>query len=76
MKHDRLPLPPRSLNNLVERFHHSYFLYLQTGPVTFVTVEMYIISVVAFLLGLVLQVGNGPGWIVSMVNCPGDDAFF
>ena len=45
-----------SLNNLIERFHHSYFLYLQTGQDTFVTVEMYIISVVAFLLGLVLQV--------------------
>ena len=54
------PLTCRSLNNLVERFHHSYFLYLQTGEGTFVTVEMYIISVVAFLLGLVLQVGVDP----------------
>jgi hypothetical protein len=31
---------------------------LQTGPTGFVTVEMYIIPVVAFLLGLVLQVGE------------------
>ncbi|GAX79694.1 hypothetical protein CEUSTIGMA_g7135.t1 [Chlamydomonas eustigma] len=50
-----LELIVRSFSNLSERFHHSYFLYLQTGPDTFVTVEMYIIPVVVFLLGLVLQ---------------------
>ena len=34
---------------------------LQTGLGTFIPVEMYIIPVIAFILGLVLQVGSEGG---------------
>ena len=47
----------RSLNNLDERFHHSYFLYLLTSLEGFVTVEMYIIPLVALIAAIVLKVG-------------------
>ncbi|MED6220233.1 hypothetical protein PIB30_042959 [Stylosanthes scabra] len=33
----------RSVNNLLEKFHHSYFLYLMTGPSKFVSVGYYMI---------------------------------
>lgn len=46
----------RCLNNLDERFHHSYFLYLLTGPNTFVTVEVYIVPLVALIAALLVKV--------------------
>lgn len=51
-----LELVFRSLNQLSERMHHSFFLYLPTGPSTFVTVEYYIIPVVLLILIPAIQV--------------------
>lgn len=51
-----LELTFRSLNGLLERFHHSYFLYVLLSPDRFVTVEAYLVPVVALLLALALQV--------------------
>jgi hypothetical protein len=53
-----LQLSLRSLNNLDERFHHSYFLYLLTSLEHFVTVEMYIIPLVLLIAALLLKVGK------------------
>jgi hypothetical protein len=47
----------RSLNNLDERFNHAYFLYLLTSPQHFVTVEVYIVPLVALIAVLLLKVG-------------------
>jgi hypothetical protein len=46
----------RSCSNLLERLHHSYTLYLQTSDSRFVTVDTYIVPLVALLLALLLQV--------------------
>ena len=46
----------RSCSVLIERFHHSYFLYLLTGPQHFVTVERYIVPLVLLIGALVVQV--------------------
>lgn len=51
-----LELTCRSLNGLLERFHHSYFLYVLLSPDRFLTVEVYLVPVVAMLLALALQV--------------------
>ena len=51
-----LELTWRSLNGLLERFHHSYFLYLLVSPDAFVTVEAYLAPVICFLLALAVQV--------------------
>lgn len=48
----------RCLNNLDERFHHSFFLYLMTAADRFVPVELYIIPLVALIGVLVLKVGR------------------
>jgi hypothetical protein len=53
-----LQLSVRSLNNLDERFHHSYFLYLLTSLANFVTVEMYIIPLVLLISALLLKVSS------------------
>ncbi|CAH9142778.1 unnamed protein product [Cuscuta epithymum] len=34
----------RSVNNLLEKFHHSYFLYLLTSPNKFVSVGVYMVA--------------------------------
>ncbi|KAL5572784.1 hypothetical protein UlMin_022381 [Ulmus minor] len=34
----------RSVNNLLEKFHQSFFLYLMTGPSKFVSVGVYMIA--------------------------------
>ncbi|MEW5301775.1 MAG: hypothetical protein WDW36_004613 [Sanguina aurantia] len=52
---DTLELVIRSLNNLVERVHHSFSLYLQTDIAHFVPVEVYIILPVALVAALLLQ---------------------
>lgn len=44
----------RCSNNLLERLHHSYFMYLQPNPNTFITIETYILPASLMLLGLFL----------------------
>ncbi len=51
-----LQLVLRSFNNLNERFHHSFFLYLLTDTQHFVTVENYIVTLVLLILVLILKV--------------------
>ena len=51
-----LELTWRSLNALLERLHHSYFLYVPLSPDRFVTVEMYLVPAILLLLALALQV--------------------
>jgi hypothetical protein len=46
----------RSCSGLIERFHHSLFLYVLTGLDNYVSVERYIGPLVAFICVLVLQV--------------------
>jgi hypothetical protein len=40
---------------LIEKFHHSLFLYLQSSPEHYVSIDMYIIGPVALLACLLLQ---------------------
>ena len=44
----------RCSNNLLERLHHSYFMYLQPNPNTFITIETYVLPACLMLLGLFL----------------------
>ncbi|GFH16200.1 uncharacterized protein HaLaN_12575, partial [Haematococcus lacustris] len=53
-----LELCLRSLNNLDERFHHSYFLYAITSLTGFVTVEHYILPLVLLIAALLMKVGK------------------
>lgn len=46
----------RSCSVLIERFHHSLFLYVLTGLNVYVSVERYIGPLVALICVLVLQV--------------------
>ncbi|GLC39007.1 Glycosylphosphatidylinositol anchor attachment 1 protein [Pleodorina starrii] len=50
-----LELTLRSLNNLVERVHHSPFLYVLTDTDRFVSVERYVAPAVALTAALQLQ---------------------
>jgi hypothetical protein len=55
----------RSCSVLIERFHHSLFLYVLTGLDGYVSVERYIGPLVALICVLVLQVrGLFWGWRV------------
>ncbi len=58
---DLLELSVRSCNALIEKFHHSFFLYLQSGTESFVTIEQYITPLAAMVLSLLLQVCWGVG---------------
>lgn len=49
----------RSCSVLIERFHHSLFLYVLTGLNAYVSVERYIGPLVALICVLVLQVRWG-----------------
>lgn len=51
-----LELTWRSLNALLERLHHSYFLFVPLSPDRFMTVEVYLGPAVLLLLALALQV--------------------
>ncbi|KAI9139618.1 Gaa1-like protein [Paraphysoderma sedebokerense] len=44
----------RTLNNLVERFHQSYFLYLLTGVKHFISIMGYIWSVILLCVCMIL----------------------
>lgn len=55
---DALEATLRSCSVLVERFHHSYFLYILTDELHFVTVERYIVPVVLLIGALLLQVSG------------------
>jgi hypothetical protein len=50
-----LELSLRSCNVLIEKFHHSLFLYLQSSPERYVSIDMYVIAPVALLAALLLQ---------------------
>lgn len=50
-----LELTWRSLDSLLERLHHSYFLYVPLSPDRFVTVEVYVLPALCMLLALALQ---------------------
>eukprot|EP00201_Polytomella_parva_P024603 CAMPEP_0175045882 /NCGR_PEP_ID=MMETSP0052_2-20121109/4705_1 /TAXON_ID=51329 ORGANISM="Polytomella parva, Strain SAG 63-3" /NCGR_SAMPLE_ID=MMETSP0052_2 /ASSEMBLY_ACC=CAM_ASM_000194 /LENGTH=475 /DNA_ID=CAMNT_0016309533 /DNA_START=449 /DNA_END=1874 /DNA_ORIENTATION=+ len=52
---ETLELAFRSLNNLVERFHHSFFLYLLSDEYNFVSIERYIEPAVFCIIALVVQ---------------------
>lgn len=45
----------RSLNNLLERFHASFFLYIMTSIVSFVTVGSYLAAPVLISAGMSIQ---------------------
>ena len=49
----------RSCSVLIERFHHSLFLYVLTDLNSYVSVERYIVPLVVLICVLVLQVGEG-----------------
>jgi hypothetical protein len=53
---DAVELLLRSCSVLVERFHHSLFLYVLTGLEHYVSVERYIVPLVALICVLALQV--------------------
>lgn len=53
---DVLELTLRSCSVLIERFHHSLFLYVLTGLDHYVSVERYIGPLVALIVVVVLQV--------------------
>ena len=55
-----LDLAWRSLNALLERLHHSYFLFVPLSPTRFVTVEVYLAPALCLLLALALQVRRRP----------------
>jgi hypothetical protein len=57
---EALELAVRSCSVLIEKFHHSFFLYVLVSTRTFLSVDQYIGVVVAPILVLVLQVGRGP----------------
>lgn len=42
----------RSCNNLLERFHQSFFLYLMVSPSHFVPIEVYMIVLGLVAVGL------------------------
>ena len=44
----------RSCNNLLERLHHSYFMYLQPSTSAFITIEVYIVPPLLLLAALML----------------------
>lgn len=52
---EALELAVRSCSVLIEKFHHSFFLYVLTDARAFVSVERYIGAAAAPLLAMVLQ---------------------
>lgn len=44
----------RSCNNLLERLHHSYFMYLQPSTEEFITVDVYVVPPVLLIAALIL----------------------
>lgn len=53
---EALELTARSCSVLIEKFHHSFFLYVLVSARTFLSVDQYIGVVAALILVLVLQV--------------------
>jgi glycosylphosphatidylinositol transamidase len=54
----------RSLNNLLEHFHQSFFFYLLPGPRRYVSIGMYYPPLVLVAIGLILKVCFA--WILSV----------
>lgn len=48
----------RSLNNLLERLHHSFWFYILGGTHKFIMISVYIAPVILLFVGLVFQVTN------------------
>jgi hypothetical protein len=66
---DAVELLLRSCSVLVERFHHSLFLYVLTDLEHYVSVERYIVPLVALICVLALQVRcawGGECWLLNM----------
>jgi Gaa1-like, GPI transamidase component len=48
----------RSCNSLLERLHHSYFMYLQPSTSTFITIEAYIVAPLLLIVALLLHAAS------------------
>ncbi|KAF8343901.1 GPI transamidase component Gaa1 [Cantharellus anzutake] len=53
----------RTMNNLLERLHASFFFYLLTGPTTFIPIGKYLPSVV--LIGIGMELNGLHRWVSS-----------
>ena len=53
----------RTVNNLLERLHASFFFYLLTGPGTFIVIGKYLPA--AVLVGVGLELNGLDGWVGS-----------
>ncbi|KDQ17980.1 hypothetical protein BOTBODRAFT_29295 [Botryobasidium botryosum FD-172 SS1] len=53
----------RTMNNLLERLHASYFFYIMTGPGTFLQIGKYLTA--AVLVGIALEFGGLKAWVDS-----------
>ncbi|KAF8308107.1 Gaa1-like protein [Clavulina sp. PMI_390] len=53
----------RTINNLLERLHASFFFYLFTSPDEFIVIGMYLPS--AVLIGIGLELNGLYGWVAS-----------
>lgn len=53
----------RTINNLLERLHASFFFYMLTGPDTFIVIGKYLPS--AVLVGVGLELNGLQRWVAS-----------
>lgn len=53
----------RTVNNLLERLHASFFFYLLTSPDEFIVIGKYLTS--AVLVGISLELNGLHGWVAS-----------
>ncbi|CAN6476087.1 unnamed protein product [Victoria cruziana] len=63
----------RSVNNLLEKFHQSFFLYLLTAPNRFISVSVYMIPLMLLILPLpvlasALYMGKSSGDFSNVAN--------
>ncbi|GLI60072.1 hypothetical protein VaNZ11_002103 [Volvox africanus] len=65
-----LELTLRSLNNLVERVHHSSFLYVLTDHDRYVSVERYVLPAVALAVAIQLQAAWSMAAIQRLLSTP------
>lgn len=59
----------RSLNNMIERFHHSFFMYVLPSLDSFVSIERYIVPVAALIAVVALQAAASSA---ALSNAVGD----
>lgn len=53
----------RTINNLLERLHASFFFYILTSPDEFIVIGKYLTS--AVLIGVGLELNGLHGWVAS-----------